>query len=84
MWTKLADASLMEVASSKSVSFAASIERRIHLARLPPGYDALATLAKILDLLAATGRSLSSVVQGLPRVHLAHESCRRRGSERAR
>ena len=27
----------------------------------------------MLDLLAATGRSLSSVVQELPRVHLMHE-----------
>ena len=34
----------------------------------------MATLAKILDLLAATGRSLSSVVAGLPSVHVAHET----------
>ena len=73
VWTKLADASLMEVASSKSVSFAASIDGGFIWPDFLPAYDALATLAKLLDLLAATGRSLSSVVRGLPRVYLAHE-----------
>ena len=39
-----------------------------------PAFDAAAAFVKVLDLLARTGRRLSHVVAGLPRVHMAHET----------
>jgi len=74
VWSKVSDASLMEAASEGSVVFAASPDGGYIWPDFLPAYDGTATLAKLLDLLAATGRSLSSVVAELPRVHLVHES----------
>ncbi|MCJ7437407.1 MAG: mannose-1-phosphate guanyltransferase, partial [Acidimicrobiia bacterium] len=74
VWSKVSDASLMEVASEDHVAFAASPDGGYIWPDFLPAYDGTATLAKLLDLLAATGRSLSSVVAELPRVHLVHES----------
>jgi mannose-1-phosphate guanylyltransferase/phosphomannomutase len=74
VWTKMADASLMEVASAESVTLAASVNGGFIWPDFLPAYDALGTLVKLLDLLAVTGRSLSSVVRALPTVHLAHET----------
>ena len=74
VWSKVSDASLMEVASEGHVAFAASPDGGYIWPDFLPAYDGTATLAKLLDLLAATGRSLSSVVAELPPVHLVHES----------
>jgi mannose-1-phosphate guanylyltransferase/phosphomannomutase len=74
VWTKRSDAHLMEVASSGRVDFAASDDGGFIWPQFLPAYDAMATLALLLDLLAATGRSLSSIVDGLPTVHISHES----------
>jgi len=74
VWTKRSDAHLMEVASEGKVSFAASAHGGFIWPDFLPAYDATATLAKLLDLLVASGRTLSSVVATLPRVHLAHET----------
>jgi mannose-1-phosphate guanylyltransferase/phosphomannomutase len=74
VWTKRSDAQLMEVASSGSVDFAANGEGGFIWPDFLPAYDAMATLALLLDLLAKTGRSLSSVVAALPNVHVAHET----------
>jgi mannose-1-phosphate guanylyltransferase / phosphomannomutase len=74
VWTKLAAASLMEVASHGGVDFAASQEGGFIWPDFLPAYDATATLAKLLDLLAVTDLKLSTVVRGLPRVHVAHEA----------
>jgi mannose-1-phosphate guanylyltransferase/phosphomannomutase len=74
VWSKVSDASLMEVASEGHVAFAASPDGGYIWPDFLPAYDGTATLAKLLDLLAATGRSLSSVLAELPRVHLVHES----------
>ncbi len=73
IWSKVSDASLMEVASDERVAFAGSHDGGYIWPDFLPAYDGTATLAKLLDLLAATGRSLSSVVRELPRVHLVHE-----------
>ncbi|HEX6311827.1 MAG TPA: sugar phosphate nucleotidyltransferase [Acidimicrobiia bacterium] len=75
-WTKLSAASLMEVASRGDVDLAASLDGGFIWPDFLPAFDATATLANTLDLLAATGRSLSSVVRGLRRVHIAHETVR--------
>lgn len=71
VWTKLSDAHIMEVASS--VDFAASPDGGFIWPTFLPAYDATATLVKLLDLLAATGRSLSGIRAGLPAVHVARE-----------
>jgi mannose-1-phosphate guanylyltransferase/phosphomannomutase len=73
VWTKLSAANLMEVASSDRVDFAASQESGFIWPDFLPAYDATATLVKLLDLLAVTGRRLSDVVAQLPAVHIAHE-----------
>ena len=39
-----------------------------------PAFDAAASLVKVLELLAHTGARLSTIVEGLPRPHLAHET----------
>jgi len=74
VWSKRSDASLMEVASEGTVALAAAADGRFIWPDFLPAYDATATLAKLLDLLAASDRSLSSVVETLPRVHLVHET----------
>ncbi len=75
----------MEVASDERVAFAGSHDGGYIWPDFLPAYDGTATLAKLLDLLAATGRSLSSVVQASCRACTSCTSrCRRRGSRRAR
>ncbi|MGZ4754621.1 MAG: sugar phosphate nucleotidyltransferase [Acidimicrobiia bacterium] len=74
VWTKLSASNLMEVASSDRVDFAASQEAGFIWPDFLPAYDATATLVKLLDLLAVTGRKLSDVVATLPAVHIAHET----------
>jgi mannose-1-phosphate guanylyltransferase/phosphomannomutase len=73
-WTKLSAAHLMEVASSGGVDFAASVDGGFIWPDFLPAFDATATLANTLDLLAATDQTLSGVVRGLRRVHVAHET----------
>ena len=74
VWTKLSAAHLMDVANRDGVDFAASQEGGFVWPDFLPAYDAVASLANILELLAVTGRRLSSVTRGLPRVHMAHET----------
>ncbi len=74
VWTKRSDAHLMEVASDADVAFGGSAHGCFIWPEFLPAYDATATLAKVLDLLAATGLTLSSLVESLPRVHLVHEA----------
>jgi len=74
VWTKLSDAHLMETASEGKVAFAASPEGGFIWPDFLPAYDATATLARLLDLLEASGQRLSEIVKTLPRVHMAHET----------
>jgi mannose-1-phosphate guanylyltransferase/phosphomannomutase len=73
-WTKLSAVHLMEVSSTGGVEFGASLDGGFIWPDFLPAFDATATLAKVLDLLAATERTLSSVVRELRRVHVAHET----------
>jgi mannose-1-phosphate guanylyltransferase/phosphomannomutase len=73
-WTKLSAPSLMEVASTGDIDFAASQDGGFIWPDFLPAFDATTTVVKLLDLLAATGRTLSSVVKQLPRTHMAHET----------
>jgi mannose-1-phosphate guanylyltransferase/phosphomannomutase len=72
-WTKLSAAHLMDVASGRDVTFAASQEGGFIWPSFLPAYDASATLVNLLDLLADAGRPLSSVLAEVPETYVAHE-----------
>ena len=74
VWTKRSATHLMEVASDESISFAGSAEGGFIWPTFMPAFDATASLAHMLHLLAVTGHELSAVVKGLPSVHVAHET----------
>ncbi|HVN52517.1 MAG TPA: sugar phosphate nucleotidyltransferase, partial [Acidimicrobiales bacterium] len=71
--TKITNAALMDAATEPGVGFAANAEGGFILPGFLPAFDAAASFIKVLDLLAHHERSLSDVVAGLPRPHLAHE-----------
>ncbi|TMK66529.1 MAG: mannose-1-phosphate guanyltransferase [Actinobacteria bacterium] len=66
--TKLSAPHLMEIASSGDVVFAAAGDGRFIWPDFLPAFDAMATLAKLLEALASTDRSLSTIVASLPTV----------------
>ena len=72
--TKLSTPALMDAASEPGVGFAASTDGGFILPGFLPAFDAAASLVKVLELLAHTGARLSTIVEGLPRPHLAHET----------
>ncbi len=73
-YTKLSSAALMDAATDPGVGFAGSTDGGFILPEFLPAFDAAASLVKLLELLAREGTRLSAVVNGLPRVHLAHEA----------
>ncbi len=72
--TRLWGASLMETAAARAVLFAGTPDGGCIWPEFLPAYDAAVTLVKLLDLLAAVDRKLSTVVAGLPEIHVAHET----------
>jgi len=74
IWTKLSAAHLMEVAQQRGVDLAASQEGGFIWPSFLPAYDAAATLAHLLDLLARDERSLSTILARVPDSHIAHEA----------
>ncbi len=74
IWTKLSAAHLMEVAQQRGVDLAASQEGGFIWPSFLPAYDAAATLAHLLDLLALDERPLSAILAGVPESHIAHEA----------
>jgi mannose-1-phosphate guanylyltransferase/phosphomannomutase len=74
IWTKLSAAHLMEVAQQRGVDLAASQEGGFIWPSFLPAYDAAATLAHLLDLLARDERTLSAILAGVPDSHIAHEA----------
>jgi mannose-1-phosphate guanylyltransferase/phosphomannomutase len=73
-YTKMSNAALAEAAKEPGVGFVASLDGGFILPGFLPAFDGAAALVKLLDLLAHHGVTLSSVVDSLPRVHLAHET----------
>jgi mannose-1-phosphate guanylyltransferase/phosphomannomutase len=63
----------MEVAGSGAVQFAASQEGGFIWPSFLPAYDAAATLVHLLDLLAQSAVSLSTLVADLPDAYIAHD-----------
>jgi mannose-1-phosphate guanylyltransferase/phosphomannomutase len=74
LWTKLSGPALMAASAQPGVGFAGNQQGRFILPGFLPGFDASATLVKVLDLLAYHDTSLSDVVASLPRVHVVHET----------
>jgi mannose-1-phosphate guanylyltransferase/phosphomannomutase len=72
--TKLWGASLMETASARAVAFAGTPDGGCIWPDFLPAYDAAVTLVKLLHLLAAVDRPLSTVRARLPETHVFHET----------
>jgi len=72
--TKLSTPALMGAARQPGVGFAADGSGGFILPGFLPAFDAAAGLLKLLDVLARTGVTLSSVVDALPRAHVLHET----------
>jgi mannose-1-phosphate guanylyltransferase/phosphomannomutase len=72
-WTKLSATHLMEVASSGKVCFAASQLGGYIFPQFLPAFDAVATLAHLLAMLATTGERMSKLTNAMPAIHIAHE-----------
>jgi len=72
--TKMSTPALMAAANDPAVGFAADGSGGYILPGFLPAFDGAAALLKMLDLLARSNRSLSDVIDGLPKVHLVHET----------
>ncbi len=72
VWTKTATAHLMELAASARIDFGIGIDGGYVFPEFLPAFDATATLAKLLSLLAESGLRLSKVVDGEAPVHILH------------
>ncbi len=65
-------AELTRVAAGDGVVFGGALGGGYVFPDFLPAYDAIASLCKLLELLAAAGDSLSEVVDGLPQLTLVH------------
>ncbi|MBA2625247.1 MAG: NTP transferase domain-containing protein [Acidimicrobiia bacterium] len=74
VWTKVSTPALMAAALSDDVALAASPDGGFIFPGFLPAYDAMVAFAKVLELLAEVGTSLSKIVAGLPRAHVAHDT----------
>ena len=63
---------LTQAASEEGVVFAGAVGGGYVFPQFLPAYDAIASLAKLLELLAPTGRPLSELVAELPAPTLIH------------
>jgi mannose-1-phosphate guanylyltransferase/phosphomannomutase len=72
--TKLSTPALMDAARQPGVGFAADGAGGYILPGFLPAFDAAASLLKLLDVMARSGLSLSSVVDALPKVHVVHDT----------
>jgi mannose-1-phosphate guanylyltransferase/phosphomannomutase len=70
-WSTTSLASLMDAASQQGVGFAGNAEGAVIFPALMPAPDALMTMCKALEVLAAGKQRLSDVVDELPDVHMA-------------
>ncbi|MGI9033776.1 MAG: sugar phosphate nucleotidyltransferase [Acidimicrobiales bacterium] len=74
VWTKLSSSNLMDIAAAEKVTLAASQDGGFIFPDFLPGFDATAAFVHLLALLASAETKLSAVVEGLARVHTAHET----------
>jgi mannose-1-phosphate guanylyltransferase/phosphomannomutase len=69
VWTRTSSVALMQAADEEDVVFAAS-EDGVIFPRFMPAFDAVVSLANLLELTARLHRSLESVVDELPQTHV--------------
>jgi mannose-1-phosphate guanylyltransferase/phosphomannomutase len=74
VWTQIGVANLMEVAQENGATLAASTEGGFAFPQFLPAYDAVATLVRVLAMLAKSDQRLSQLRAGLPHVCVAHET----------
>lgn len=74
VWARTGAAGLQEAAVAEGVVFGGAGDGGFVWPDFLPAYDAMATLAKLLDLLAKHPLRLSEIVQGLPSVWIARET----------
>jgi len=72
--TKVWGTDLMETASAAGVMFAGTADGGCIWPDFLPAYDSATTLVKLLDLLTAVDRPLSTVVRPLPATHVVHDT----------
>ncbi|MDY7103970.1 MAG: sugar phosphate nucleotidyltransferase [Actinomycetota bacterium] len=72
--TRMSTAAVSEAAAGAGVAFAADLAGGFVVPAFLPAFDGAAALLLLLDLLAERDRSLSAVVDALPRTHRATES----------
>jgi len=72
--TKLSASALMDAASEPGVGFSGGTDGGFILPGFLHAFDAAANLVKVLELLARSGERLSTIVNRLPRPHIAHEA----------
>jgi mannose-1-phosphate guanylyltransferase/phosphomannomutase len=70
--TQASLAALTHAASEDGIVFAGAVGGGYVFPEFTPAYDGIAALAKLLELLAPTGRSLSGLVADLPRSTRVH------------
>ena len=73
VWTQVAPAALMSAADTGEVAFAGDEGGGFMFPKFLPAYDALASLVKLLELLAAQGTTLQEVVESLPAAYVARQ-----------
>jgi mannose-1-phosphate guanylyltransferase/phosphomannomutase len=71
VWTKVSPAALSKASEEPGVLFAGAEGGGYMFPEFLPAYDAVMSLAKLLELLALLDTSLEDVVDGLPRIHVA-------------
>lgn len=70
VWTRISQAALSDASLGAGVSFAGAEGGGYVFPAFLPAYDAVASLAKLLELLAKTDSTLEDVVDGLPPSHV--------------
>jgi mannose-1-phosphate guanylyltransferase/phosphomannomutase len=70
LWTKLSSTQLLEAAVVPGVRFAGSTSGGFVFPRFLPAFDAVATLVRLLSLLASGREVLSQVVARLPAIYI--------------
>jgi mannose-1-phosphate guanylyltransferase / phosphomannomutase len=70
---RISPGGLMEAAAEKGVMFAGSPDGAFIFPAFLPGFDAIMSLAKVLELLALEDKSLSELCEEVPTAALIHE-----------
>jgi mannose-1-phosphate guanylyltransferase/phosphomannomutase len=73
LWTRTSTPALMDAATQDDVGFAGSIDGGYVVPRFHSAFDAAGALVKMLELLAGADVALSTVLDAIPRIHVAHE-----------